>query len=180
MDERTSQLLQALAQSMQQMQAQMPQMIAQALEQSRQQQMLRNIQKEYSYKSFICTTKYPQAVMNKGDEIPIREPGTMYLYIPKHFILLDTQTIGMTQKDTTEYALLDVDSDSVTGRTIYNHHMFLPDHPFIYLASYADCTQAITAPGVYVVPDYRSNKNDEDMIQERQIVYALVCNNYHQ
>lgn len=107
-----------------------------------------------------------------------REPGTLFLFVPKPFILIDTKVIKQTQSN--DYRYLDVDSDCVSGRTIYNHHMFLPDHPFIYLASYADCTQAITASGLYVIPDYRDNKIDDDMIEAKQIVFALMCNNFSQ
>jgi len=176
MEEKLIQQLQALNQQM----AQMPGLIAKAVEQSRQQDLRRNMQKEYSYKSFTCTTQYPKAVTQEGETIPVRKPGTLFLYVPKHFILIDTQVLDMRQHEKGDYELLDVDSDLVVGRSIYNHHMYLPDHPFIYLASYADCTQAITAPGVYVVPDYRTTWEDDEMKEERQIVYALVCNNYNQ
>jgi len=157
-----------------------PQLVANALAQRESDSYLANFQRDYSYMTLECTTEYPTMCLNAGETPPQRAPGTLWMYAPRHFILLDMQAIPQIQQEIGNYENLNVDSDTVGGRVIPNRHMYLPDHPFIYLASYADCTHAIASPGIYVMPDYRDDDKDEAMIKETQVAYVLLCNRYNQ
>jgi hypothetical protein len=105
--------------------------------------------------------------------------GGLFVEIKQSFVHLDIQVVDNDfdeGSDSDWFTILDKDYHAVEGgQRINNHLTYLQDHPASYFMDRMDMRSFLSPPGIYVVPDYRVDKSENNM-REIQLLFAICFN----